>query len=1036
MLNRARRHLAGVTTAGLISGLLTGLLLTPPPATAAPPVPLGLTVTVSMDWFERFEVPDGGIDEEGEFYPEVVIGDGPVQKGAIVSDDAFHPSSVREHWVFSRHVDLPVGQTSLSLTVGIKDEDGGLGFGDDRMDISPVNQDVELDLTYNVLTDTWFGDTIGHGPGLDAPCTDRDGRPSGQTCAVGDGDPNFPEDGDGKRAELGLTITSSEHSDADQDGIADRDEGYGIRNPDNSVAVDLPAFGADPLHKDLFVELDYTPGTAPTHESLESVKRAFELAPLPNPKGGNGIRLHVDSGGRYDRGAMEGPPKGTCNDGVDNDGFDGIDGADPNCADRDLGVEDFRATCDNGLDDDGDGLVDAVDPDCLAGENLGGGTAVPALDNCGLDATFLQTRQDRHAALRQRAFNYVVYTTSHVDSDGTGPDVDCGIGGQGGGTNIVLYRDDAGTLMHELGHNLGLAHGGDETHNCKPNYVSVMNYDVQSGIPRTGGGVIVDFSPARIALDGSRRGRAPLDLLTENDLHENRALDLTDGVNNFVFMDDAGVKRRTPLDQFPDWNGDNPTGYGDDGATTMSVNIDAAGPDDCKNTTKDSSLHGFDDWKLVQTHLPNRFPKPGSAAPETESPTLPTKEQAARIRAAYNTTDLSVTLTDAPDPVVAGRSLTWTVTVSNHGPNPSTSTQVTTTLPAEVTNAVAGVPCTTAGSTVTCNLSEVGLGATRQYTITADVPADLVHRNGGPKTLTASSTVANLAGPDVRTADNTASTDTKVVAVADLALTDLAVRQPPTQIVIGQAIDVTLRATVANLGPSSPMDASVRTEASSDAGGSVTPGTVTTTAPALAVGSPQTTDHTFTVGCAQPGAHTYRFTGAVAPARPDDTDPGADNNGRSTEFTLDCVVPVAVVIEPERAVNPILVPHGITVTAILTTRAGEYGLPLAFDATAVQPLTARFGPRDLVYSGSGGSTEWHREGHFANVAERTENVFEAFRDDDTDLLLHFDVERSGLRPGDTEACVKGSYTDRASGRTYRFFGCDAVRVRPFAAPRS
>src|SRR5262249_3555842 len=34
----------------------------------------------------------------------------------------------------------------------------------------------------------------------------------------------------------------------------------------------------------------------------------------------------------------------------------------------------------------------------------------------------------------------------------------------------------AGTLMHELGHNLNLHHGGDEDANFKPNYLSVMNY--------------------------------------------------------------------------------------------------------------------------------------------------------------------------------------------------------------------------------------------------------------------------------------------------------------------------------------------------------------------------------------------------------------------------------------------------------------------------------------------------------------------------------------------------------------------------------
>ena len=46
-------------------------------------------------------------------------------------------------------------------------------------------------------------------------------------------------------------------------------------------------------------------------------------------------------------------------------------------------------------------------------------------------------------------------------------------------------RMEAGTLLHELGHNLDLYHGGDqdEPFNFKPNYLSVMNYEFQTGIP-------------------------------------------------------------------------------------------------------------------------------------------------------------------------------------------------------------------------------------------------------------------------------------------------------------------------------------------------------------------------------------------------------------------------------------------------------------------------------------------------------------------------------------------------------------------------
>lgn len=61
------------------------------------------------------------------------------------------------------------------------------------------------------------------------------------------------------------------------------------------------------------------------------------------------------------------------------------------------------------------------------------------------------------------------------------PDID------GDGLNDVhvgTVQQQAGTFMHELGHNLGLRHGGEDDIRDKPNYPSVMNYTFQlKGLP-------------------------------------------------------------------------------------------------------------------------------------------------------------------------------------------------------------------------------------------------------------------------------------------------------------------------------------------------------------------------------------------------------------------------------------------------------------------------------------------------------------------------------------------------------------------------
>ena len=61
---------------------------------------------------------------------------------------------------------------------------------------------------------------------------------------------------------------------------------------------------------------------------------------------------------------------------------------------------------------------------------------------------------------------------------------------------VGTLLDQAGTLGHELGHNLGLGHGGwTDTPVCKPDYPSIMNYLYQvNGLTDAAGNEHLDYS--------------------------------------------------------------------------------------------------------------------------------------------------------------------------------------------------------------------------------------------------------------------------------------------------------------------------------------------------------------------------------------------------------------------------------------------------------------------------------------------------------------------------------------------------------------
>ena len=265
------------------------------------------------------------------------------------------------------------------------------------------------------------------------------------------------------------------------------------------------------------------------------------------------------------------------------------------------------------------------------------------------------------------------------------------------------------------------------------------------------------------------------------------------------------------------------------------------------------------------------------------------------------------------------------------------------------------------------------------------------------------------------------------VQFADLAVNSIAAINVPPDVVIGQTFNVTLQSQVTNHGPAAPIDLRLTTTATPSAGIEVVPVADDENALVLADEELRTLTQTFAVTCHQPGAHTVSFAAVAAPLSASNADLDLTNNEAATEVTVDCVVPVAINIRPGGFPNATNLNDAAVSLAVLTTAAGEYGLPLAFDATTIVPTTVRFGPRIPVFTETGGGPEIHQRGHLEDARERTD---EKTRDKDVDMVLHFQAAASGLFVGQTEACVKGLFVDPATNAQFSFFGCDSIKVVP------
>lgn len=125
--------------------------------------------------------------------------------------------------------------------------------------------------------------------------------------------------------------------------------------------------------------------------------------------------------------------------------------------------------------------------------------------------------------------------------------------------------------------------------------------------------------------------------------------------------------------------------------------------------------------------------------------------------------DLTLTMTDSADPIMAGSTLSYTLTVNNLGPADASSVQVSNILPAGVSfSSTSGCSNDPSGIPI-CNLGNLLAGQSTQFTLIVDINQATLG------TITGTATVSS-ATADPLLANNQTSEDTVIMAYGDINL--------------------------------------------------------------------------------------------------------------------------------------------------------------------------------------------------------------------------------------------------------------------------
>ncbi|UOQ90603.1 hypothetical protein MUN74_06745 [Agromyces endophyticus] len=318
--------------------------------------------------------------------------------------------------------------------------------------------------------------------------------------------------------------------------------------------------------------------------------------------------------------------------------------------------------------------------------------------------------------------------------------------------------------------------------------------------------------------------------------------------------------------------------------------------------------------------------------------------------------DLRVTKTDSPDPVIAGEELFYTVTVTNDGPDAAAGAVVVDSLPPEVDYLSDDGDCTydALDHQLTCTMGDIPVGESRSFVIKTRVHSDtVVGEDDG--TLRIENVVSvSSASVDGDLSDNTFTQRTFVQERSDLEVTKVC--KPDGELPAGQTGTCTIF--VDNHGPSSARDIVVTDTNLSDgdfAIGTVTPSQGTCGAPANGV-------ITCTIGdlaAASPTA-TGRATIVVEVSATEDVDindvvtvnsptpdPVTSNNKAQESINVKAVTDLSV-----DKTGPATATAGTDITYTIAIQ--NHGPSTATGVVVTDDLSA--GVQILAVSGTGGAT--------------------------------------------------------------------------------